>query len=59
MLFYTSQITIVIDPADQERGCTLIRACTLNRSNAIYHSRIVIFFPNFTGLTYFMDGPCS
>ena len=31
-LFHTSQITIIMDPADQRKGCTLIRAGTLNQS---------------------------
>ena len=34
-LFHTSQITIIMDSADLKRRCTLIRACTLNRSNTV------------------------
>ena len=34
-LFHTSQITIIMDPADEKRGCMLIRACTLNRWNMV------------------------
>ena len=34
-LFHTSPITIITDAADK-KGCTLIRACTLNRWNKVY-----------------------
>ena len=34
-LFHTRQITIIMDPADSKRGCTLIRACTLNKLNML------------------------
>ena len=35
--FQTSKITIIMDPADQKRGYGLIRACTINRSNSVFH----------------------
>ena len=34
-LFHPRQITTIMDPADSKRGCTLIRACTLNRLNMV------------------------
>ena len=38
-LFHISKITIVMDPAHWKRRCTLIRACTLNRSNTVCVTR--------------------
>ena len=35
----TSQISIMMDPANKKMGCTLIRACTLNRSNTVFAVR--------------------
>ena len=34
----TPQTTIIMDRADYKRGCLLVRACTLKRSNVVYVS---------------------
>ena len=41
--FHTSQITIIMDPADKRRY-TLIRACKLNRSNTVF-TKHAFYFP--------------